>query len=278
MSIDSRLAHGIANASFQSIVEFGRGLHNLLLHFHNQKKSPVSTPKGARKMIAPIRRYLQACAFWMAERDTNREGPAIHWLYFLPHGKEGDLKLATTRYAPLNWAAIFNTEPLAIIKKHAIARAHQRLDEIAWSEVAKELSFASVMLAPMIAVAKKLSLQQVFLTTENGILIGEIRPDGLLQLNTYLHNTRLSVRWQQVAAATMEALESCSSDKDALVVQLMNALMFDGQSKLDTVVSTLATVLGQSRFGWLKHSYEPGEDVQQTIWDAAKAQMSAEVV
>ena len=277
MSIDSRLAHGIARTSFQSIVQFGSGLHNLLMHFHHRKKTPVSTPKGGRKLIEQVRRYILICAFWMAEEGTNREGPAIHWLYFLPFEKDGSVELAAARYAPLNRHLLLVSKPLAIIKKHAIARAHQRLDEIEWSEISREFSFASLMLAPMAKVAKKLELKQVFLTTRSGILVGEVRADGLLQLNTYLHNNRLSLRWQQVTQAAMDAMESCGSDKDALVKKLTDALMYDGDPGLDDVVSALVTTLDQPRFSWLKRTYEQGEDVRQTIWDSAKAQISDEI-
>lgn len=74
MPIDSKLAHGIARNSFQTIISFGSGLQNLLLHFHHRNKTQVTTPKGARKMIAQVRRYIITCAFWMAEMETNREG------------------------------------------------------------------------------------------------------------------------------------------------------------------------------------------------------------
>ena len=167
MSIDSKLAHGIAKKSLQTIIEYGSGLHNLLMNHHYQKKTPISTPKGGRKMIAKIRRYILVCAFWMVERDTNRDGPVIHWIYFLPFDKDGDVKLATSRYTPLNRTSVFASKTLAIIGKHAIARAHQRLDEIEWSEISRELRIASLMLAPMVEVAKRLNLKQVFLTTEN---------------------------------------------------------------------------------------------------------------
>ena len=75
----------------------------------------------------------------------------------------------------------------------------------------------------------------------------------------------------------MAALESCASDKDALVLKLMDALMFDADPELDNVVSTLAATLDQPRFDWLKQTYEQGEDIHQTVWDSARAQMLAEV-
>lgn len=275
MFIDSKLAHGIARNSFQTIMSFGSGLQNLLLHFHHRNKTQVSTPKGARKMIAQVRRYIITSAFWMAEMETNREGPAIHWLFFLPDN-DGDIKLSTARYAPLNRNSLLNSKTLAIIKKHALARAHQRLGDADWQDVLKDLRHASLMLAPMREVGLMLGLKQIFLTTGDGVLAGEIREDGVLQLNTYLHNDRLSSRWQQVAGAVRECLENFDADKDGLVMKLTNALMFYSKTELDDLVATLLETLSQSRFDWLKDSYQQGEDVQQTIWNSAKAKVSWE--
>lgn len=271
MSIDSKLAHGIARNSFQTIMSFGSGLQNLLLHFHHRNKTQVSTPKGARKLIAQVRRYIITCAFWMVEMETNREGPAIHWLFFLPDS-EGDIKLSTARYAPLNQNLLLNSKTLTIIKKHALARAHQRLDEVDWQDVLKDLRLASLMIAPMREVAQTLRLKQVFLTTGDGVLVGEVREDGVLQMNTYLHSDRLSARWQQVASAAQECLESFDADKDGLITKLTYALMFDSTPELNDLVATLSETLSQPRFGWLKDSYLQGEDVHQTIWNSAKAE------
>jgi hypothetical protein len=275
MPIDSKLAHGIARNSFQTIMSFGSGLQNLLLHFHHRNKTQVTTPKGARMMIAQVRRYIITCAFWMAEMETNREGPAIHWLFFLPDS-EGDIKLSAARYAPLNRNLLLNSKTLAIIKKHALARAHQRLDEADWQDVLKDLRHASLMLVPMREVARILGNKQIFLTTGDGVLVGEVREDGLLQMNTYLHSDRLSARWQQVARAARECLESFDTDKDGLITKLTNALMFDSTHELDDLVATLSQTLSQPRFDWLRDSYQQGEDVQEAIWNSAKAEASRE--
>lgn len=269
MAIDSKLAHGLAGNSFRSVMEMSSGVINLLSHLFSRQQTPASTPKGARKLIANAKPYINCVAFQVLERETNREGPAIHWIFLRPENGAGDLYLDTSRYAPISTICTFDSKKLVIFKKHAIARMHQRLDQATWIEIEVQMRVAMIVLLPMLEATKRLMFKQFFLPTKDGLFVGEVRTDGLPQLNTYLHYDRLSARWQRVCEV-IQGFMNLLDEEPELLFWLIDGLMTGVDPKADPSIMWFTEELTRPEYAWLCEPYSPRESMEETIWDAAK--------
>jgi hypothetical protein len=265
MSVDTKLAHGLAGNSFREVLTYASGMMNLLQHLHFLPKSPARTPKGARKLVANAKRYISVAATWILEKETNREGPAIHWLFFTPADKNGNIELCSARYAPISTTSIFSLDPILIIKKHALARVHQRMDEMQWGDIKFELTSIGMALLPMIEVTKALSLKQIFLPSLNGIFVGCIDSDGRVVINTFLVRGKLSSRWEKALATFYIFSDTIFANTENHIVTV-DALLDNTLHIPSAATDVLIRELANPDFDWLREEYQPGVDNKDEYW------------
>jgi hypothetical protein len=261
MVITTSLASGLAGRSFQQAMTEMYGVLTLSSQISKSQGLPT-TPKGARKLLARLLPLVRQVSLVVREDKTRAYGPYITWLTFEPAGIDGSIALSKVIDAPL--AGYREIEPVVRYSKHAVARGHQRLDEVLWDDVRREFLLSSPFAWFFYRAKERLPIRQAFLPTLNGVFAGKFDTDGRLYMQTYIRIDEASKRWQSAYALVGEAEQAFPS----YTIDVLDAitLMRKPTQKLEPVVDWFINRLNDPEFQWLQTDYEARPDPIGEAW------------
>lgn len=273
MLIDSSLAHGLAQRSHRELL--GQATR-VVRHMAQESKARPTMPvtrKGARRYLREFLQPVKARALYMLETETRREGPACRYLDFRASREDQQVALILGTFAPLSPIIREGEVELAVFSRHALARSHQRCNQLYWQQLAPHLGETVQTLWLMNEAARALNLKQGFLATDHGLLVGDYAPDGVLHLKTFIRTDQTHGRWPQ-AQALMRGLRAKFKPT---AEQLLEALVTGHSAVLAEAREWLIQKLALPQYRWLAEEYEERPDPVGELWQQAKAAAEAQL-
>lgn len=261
MVITTSLASGLAGRSFQQVMAEMCVVFKLSSQITKSHGFPT-TPKGARKLLARLLPIVRQVSLVVREGKTNAYGPYMTWLYFEPADNNGCIALSKIIDAPL--ARYREIEPIVRYSKHAVARGHQRLDEVLWEDAHREFLSLSFFSWLFYRAKEKLPLRQAFLPALNGVFAGRFDIDGRLYMQTYIRISDASTRWRSAYALIREAEQAFPGYAEHILDAIM--LMRKPNRKLEPVVDWFSRRLNDPDFQWLQTDYTARPDPIGDAW------------
>jgi hypothetical protein len=276
MSIDTRLAKGLAANSIWEMVVEGTALFTVIKNEVGKVKVVPATAKGARKLTTWIRACVSACSLMTALSEKRSEGPSLSFLFFRPDTDRdnGDFLLSHCKYTPQ--AAPHNRllfKNLVYFSKHSLARSHQRLNKMGWEETKEEFSAAIITLWLLEQAKIRLpNLTQALLPSKDGFFVGLFREEGEIAIDTYIKfESNGSLRWTRAYDLYSRLVEQVVVN-NVDVRCLTNSTLIGDTYGLEVIVDWFVAELQKPEFAWLMEPYETRPDPIGDTWVAARAQ------
>ena len=273
MLIDASLAHGLAQRSHRELRRNDARVAQQMTREHRARSTMPDTWKGARRYLRDVLRPIKPRAIYLLETETRREGPACRYLDFRACDEDQQLVLVRGCCAPLSPVSKGGEAALALFSRHALARGHQRCNEMLWEQLKPHVAEAAEPLWLMNAVATALGLKQGFLATSDGLFVGDYLTGGLLHLKTFIRLDQSYGRWPQVHALMQALRHRFALTKD----QLLAALASNEGAALAAARDWLADKLALPRYHWLHEAHEERPDPVSERWQQAREAVAAEL-
>ena len=135
MLIDASLAHGLAQRSHRELQGKDARLAQQMKRKKRARSTPPDTRKGVRRHLRDLLEPIKPRAIYLLETETRREGPACRYLDFRACNDDRQLVLVRGAFAPLSPVSKGGETALALFSRHALARGHQRYNEMRWDQL-----------------------------------------------------------------------------------------------------------------------------------------------
>jgi hypothetical protein len=273
MAIDSRVAHGIAGRHLQDALKSSIEVMERVRKSICRRSTRPATAKGARRELREIRGAVACHSLWYAEGEDRHDGPWLSWFGARSYGEEGERCLHLARYRLAPAAQRVNpvqSDFVASLRLHAVARCLQRNDTLSWADVKPILADATAYSVLMAEVCRVASLPQLAVQAGDGLFVGGTDEDGDPYLETYLKlDEAQPSRWAPVRMAQLISMVEFGLRQED--VYAMAAYSFvDGW---DSAVEQLGGAL--SGFKWLTEQDQPKLDPLSVAWNDFRNQRAA---
>jgi hypothetical protein len=275
MLIDSSLAHGLAKRSHRELLGQSVRVVQRMQRERKARSTMPQTRKGARRFLRDFLELAKQSAIYVLETETRREGPACRYLDLRASREDQQMALVLGTFAPLSPVIEEGEEELAVFSRHALARSHQRCNEVYWEQLRPHVAETVHALWLMNEAARALNLKQGFLSTPHGMFVGDYAPDGVLHLKTFirLDDTLAHGRWPQLQALMRGLVAKFQPSR----AQLLQALVTGESPALAEARAWLIQKLALKQYQWLGEAYAERPDPVGELWQQAKAAAEAQL-
>ncbi len=265
MDLSDRHANGLARHDLRVLRERCRRASDGAFRNFNESEG-ISTAKGARRLIAKIRRSLNGTV-WAHRAHSDRRGTYAGWLIPVVHEEEIAVCCVSLR-VPADSAARLRQWPWLVVPKHAIARGHQRLRDADWRAVQSELREAALQAAMVQILSMALGLKQFAIPAVHGLVIGDVG-ESCLHGKTFIVPP-YSRRWGDVFDAWLRFQQHLTPEGSAAI----EAIALDHETP---ALQATVEALGEEfeKFGFLSEAYVRGDDYVGDLWEAARGQATS---
>ncbi len=265
MTIDSRVAHGIAGRHLEEALQNSARVIGRIQAGIKRHPTRPATAKGARRELREYREPVAKHSLWWTEGEDRHDGPFLAWLGTL--GGKDDLPITRHQYAPIATRSL--TALMHIVGKislHAVARCLQRNGTLAWDDVKPLLAESAGCMVVIAEVANRLALRQIAVPAGGGLFVGDFSAKDGITMQTYIVlDEAQPSRWRPVQKAIRESFSTTGLTFRALCLGAAYHPEEQWNRTVDRVTESLRT------FGWLGQAYDPRLDPVSAAWNDYRA-------